>query len=143
MAKFNASGSTLLWGTAESAPATVVGQVISGDVDFGPLNIVEATVLGEGRKTGLAGTFEPLKINATVQWDPVTTTVNQDDILTDFLAKTVVSVGVKFGNSDATFIWGDGNWTNVTAPFAVDDRMQATFSFQSTGAVTYTADSVA
>lgn len=143
MAKFNAAGATFLWGAAAGAPDTTIGQVISGDVDFGNLNMVDSTTIDNTRKTAIPGTFEPLQINVTVQWDPVTTSVNHDDILTDFLAKTTKAVGVKFANSDASFVYADGNWTSVTSAVAVDDRMQASFSFQSTGAVTYTADTVA
>jgi len=137
MAKFNAAGSLIKTGTAGGAPATTIGQVISGSVDFGSLNLVDSTTTGDGRKTSIPGTFEPMGIDVTVQWDPAET--GAASAMTSYLAKTLVSAGLTFSNTDASTAISDGYWTNVTAPIAVDDRLQATFTFQGSGAITYTA----
>jgi hypothetical protein len=136
MAKFNAAGSLFLTGTAGVAPATTVGQVISGDVDFGSLNLVDSTTTADGTKTSLPGTFEPMSMNVTVEWDPAEG--GAAAAMTAYLAKTLVSGGVTFADTGGAAVFSDGYWTNVSSPVAVDDKMQATFAFQGSGARTFT-----
>lgn len=137
MAKFNAAASLIQTGSAGGAPATTIGQVVSGSVDFGSLNLVDSTTTDEGRKTNLPGTFEPLSIDVTVQWDPAE--AGAAAAMTAYLAKTLVSAGLTLSNTAASTIVSDGYWTNVTAPVAIDDRLQASFTFQGSGAITYVA----
>jgi hypothetical protein len=137
MAKFSAAGTLFKTGTAGGAPATTIGQVISGDVDFGSLNMIDTTVTTDGTKTNLAGTFEPMSVNVTVVWDPAET--GAAAAMTAYLAKTLVSAGLTFPDTGAAVVFSDGYWTNVTAPVAIDDKMQASFTFMGSGARTFTA----
>lgn len=137
MAKFPAQGTLFKTGAAGSAPATTIGQVISGDVDFGSVNMIDSTVTSDATKTNLAGTFEPMSINVTVQWDPAE--AGAAAVMTAYLAKTLVSAGLTFPDTGAAVVFSDGFWTNVTAPVAIDDKMQASFTFMGSGARTFTA----
>lgn len=137
MAKFPAAGALFKTGTAGGAPATTIGQIISGDVDFGSLNMIDSTVTTDGTKTNLAGTFEPMSINVTVMWDPAE--AGAAAAMTAYLAKTLVSAGITFPDTGAAVVYSDGYWSNISSPVAVDGKMEATFAFKGSGARTFTA----
>ncbi len=137
MAKFSIAGALIQTGTAGGAPATTIGQVISGEIEFGSLNLIDSTVTTDGTKTNLAGTFEPISLSAVVMWDPAE--AGAAAAMTSYLAKTLCAGGVTFPNTGAATVFSDGFWVNVTAPIAVDDKMQATFTFTGSGSRTFTA----
>lgn len=137
MAKFSIKGALFKTGTAGGAPATTIGQVLSGDVDFGAVTPIDSTTTSDDTDTILPGTFAPLAINCTVEWDPAET--GAAAAMTAYLAKTLSSAGLTFPDTGAAVVYSDGYWMNVTAPVAVNDKMQATFTFAGSGPRTFTA----
>ena len=146
MARFTLKGASIVYGASTDPladpfvapnPSTALGQVVSGDCDFGEMNLVDVTVVTDTRKEVLPGTHETLKINATVQWDPALT--GHGAAMTAYLAQNLVSVGIVFPDTGAAKVVANGYWTNVTAPVSVDGAMQATFAFVGTGPIAFTA----
>lgn len=141
MAKYSIIGTLIKTGTAGGSPSSTIGQVVSGEADFGTRNLIDSTTVNDTTETNDAGNMTPLSINATVQWDPADT--GAAAAMTAFLAGTLISGGVFYRGdgvgSGTPSIYSDGRWTNVTAPIAVNGMMQATFVFSGSGDVTYAA----
>lgn len=124
--------------TLKGATIAGLGQVVSGNIDFGATNLVDTTTVTDERKLNLPGTMEPLSFDATVQWDP-TNAAGQATAMAAYLNKTkVTGATITWPDTGTASVSSDGYWTNVTAPISVDGAMQATFSFKGTGAPTFT-----
>jgi hypothetical protein len=139
MAKFTLKGSTIKIGAAAGAPATVIGQVVSGTCTYGARNMVDMTTVEEDTETNAAGNKAPLNFSVTVALDPGGVAAH-DTVIDAWAAGTLVSAGAFFRDGAASgtkpSIYSDGTWTNVTAPISVNGRMEATFEFMGTGAPT-------
>jgi hypothetical protein len=129
-------GALVKIGAAGGAPATTLGQVLSGSVDLGQVNFADLTVIGDETKVHCAGTKDAMTMEVVVLFDPDVT--EQDTVLDAYIANTKVSAGVTFPQTAAVF-YSDGFWKNATIPLeGPDGKMTATFSFQGTGPITYT-----
>ena len=137
MARYCLKGALVKIGTAGAAPATTLGQVLSGSADLGQVNFADLTVIGDETKVHCAGTKDAMTLEVVVVFDPDDT--NHDAVLDAYIANTKISAGFTFPNTGASVIYADGFWKNVTVPLeGPDGKMTATFSFQGTGPLTYT-----
>lgn len=142
MSKLNVKNAQFLIGTAAGIPATVVGQVRSGSVDLGEQSLIDSTVITDGTKQKVPGVRESMSGTVTVAWDPADT--QHAAVMTKYLGKTLGSIGFKLRTTaasptDIVHFYGDGYFTNVSAPIASnagDALMEATFSFKLTGRYT-------
>lgn len=123
-------------GTAGAEPATSVALTESVEIDLGSTNMVPTTVLGDGTKTQLPGTNEPITLTGTLVFDPGDT--GHDTIVDAKLGKTKVSAGLYYPNTGATEVYSDGWFTEFSTPAVVDGALKASFTFVGTGAPTYT-----
>jgi hypothetical protein len=150
MAKFSCTGSTFKIGTAGSGstaaavngalgapgtPGTTIGQVQSGDADFGELNMIDATTKGNEARVNLPGTRAPMSGTITVAWDKGDTGIAA--AMTAWEGKTLVSFG--FFYADGASVISDGYITNVTAPDEVDGLLTSTITFMGSGKQDYAA----
>jgi hypothetical protein len=131
-----ANNTILKIGTAGIEPATAVGLVETVEIDIGATNMVEISPLGAATKSKLPGTNEPITLTGTLIFDPGD--ANHDTIVDAKLNKTLVSAGLYFPNTDATEVYSDGYFTDLSSPAVVDGSLKASFTFQGTGAPTYT-----
>lgn len=136
MAKYSANGSSVVYGTAGATPAADLGQVESGDVDFGELTLTGVDTLDTTREESVPGTFKAFSFSCVVTWDPALT--GHAAAMTAYLAKTKISAGFIFPDTGAAIVYSDGWWTNITPAVAVDGKLSATFTFKGTGALTFT-----
>lgn len=136
MAKYSANGASVVYGTAGAPPATALGQVESGDADFGELTMTDVSTLDLSRKEFVPGMHESFSFSCVVTWDPALT--GHGAAMTAYLAKTKISAGFIFPDAGAAIVWSDGYWTNVTPAVAVDGKLSATITFKGTGALTFT-----
>lgn len=136
MAKYSANGASVVYGTAAGTPATALGQVESGDADFGELTMTDVSTLDTTRKDYVPGLHESFSFSCVVTWDPALT--GHGAAMTAYLAKTKISAGLIFPDTGAAIVYSDGYWTNVTPAVAVDGKLSATFTFKGTGALTFT-----
>jgi hypothetical protein len=135
--KFSAKGSIIKTGTKDSAPSTEIGQVESGEVDLGGLNLTDVTTLEDLRKNYVPGTHEAMTMNVTLTWDPALT--GHAAAMTAYLAKTQVSAGITYSDAGAAVVYSNGFWSNVSTPVAVDGKLSATFNFKGSGELTFAA----
>jgi hypothetical protein len=135
--KFSAKGAIINTGTKSVAPATQIGQVESGEVDFGELNLINVTTLEDLRKNYVPGTHEAMSMNVTVTWDPAL--IGHAAAMTAYLNKTEVSAGLTYPDTGAAVVYSNGFWTNVSTPVAVDGKLSAAFNFSGSGELTFTA----
>jgi hypothetical protein len=137
MARYCLKGATVKIGsTPGTAPATTLGQVLSGSADLGQVNFADLTVIGDETKVHCAGTKDAMTMEVVVLFDP--DDANHDAVLDAYVANTKVTAGFTFHNTGLSKIWADGFWKNVTIPLeGPDGKMTATFSFQGTSTTTY------
>lgn len=142
MPKLNVKNAQFLYGTAAGVPATVFGQVASGSVDLGEVNLVDTTTITDGTKTSTPGTRDSMSGSVTLVWDPAES--SHAALMTKYLAKTLGSIGFKLRTTaasptDIVHYYGDGYITNISAPIASnagDSAMECTMNFKLTGPFT-------
>ena len=123
-------------GSAGAEPGTTIAQFESGEINLGTINMVDTTGLSDATKTMAPGTKEPIRITGTLRFDPGDN--DHDSIVDAMLAKTLISAGIYYPNNATTEVYSDGYITEFSTPFAVDGALNASFTFQGTGAPTYT-----
>lgn len=136
MARYAANGTILKIGTAGVEPATAVGDVETGEVDFGSTNMIPTVALGDSTGSMLPGTNDPIRVTGTIFLDPGSTV--HDTLVDAKLGKTKISFGLYFPDTGAANIWSDGYVSEFSSPSVVDGALKASFTIQGTGAPTYT-----
>jgi hypothetical protein len=138
MPKLNVKNAQFLFGSAAGIPSTPFGQVVSGSIDLGEVNMVDTTTITDGTKTMVAGTRESISGSVTLVWDPAES--SHAALMTKYLAKTLGSIGFKLRTSSASptdivHYYSDAYITNISAPIgsnAGDSAMECTMSFKGT-----------
>jgi len=138
MAKVSAAGSLFKIGTAGGSPATTIGQVQSGTLDFPDLNEVTLTDITDAAEVWAAGTMGNLEANVTVFFDGSET--GQAAVMTAYAAKTKISFGFVAADAGAATVYSDGYVKSVKGlNGGVNTGLVATIHLKGTGAFTYTA----
>jgi hypothetical protein len=141
MAYIRSQGCTIWRQDDEASPVNTykqIGQVVSIDGPTGSQGTIDVTHLSSVARESIASLPDFGTVSCSVIWDPVTASVEHDELWADFNAGNVVTYQIRLSNSPQTELTFDATITEHPISIAVDDKVGATITFKCTGAVVLT-----
>jgi hypothetical protein len=115
-----------------------IGQVTSIDGPTASQGFVDVTHLSSTAREFITSLPDWGNVSISVIWDPVTASVQHDELYADFVAGNTVTYQIRLSNSPATELTFSAIIIEHPISIAVDDKVGATITLKTTGAVTLT-----
>ena len=115
-----------------------IGQVVSIDGPTGSSGTIDVTHLSSTGREFISSLPDWGTVSLGLIWDPVTASLQHDELWDDFVAGNVRTYQIRLSNSPQTELTFDAYPTEHPVNIAVDDKVGATVTLKTTGAVALT-----
>lgn len=139
MSYIRSQGCTIWRQDDEASPVNSyaqIGQVVSIAGPTGSAGEIDVTHLSSTAREFLQSLPDWGNVTLGVIWDPVTASLQHDELWDDFIAGNTVTYQIRLSNSPQTTLTFSGFINEHPIDIAVDDKVGATITIRTTGAVT-------
>jgi len=139
MAAIRSQGCTIWRQDDEASPANTyaqIGQVISIDGPTASQGEIDVTHLSSTGREFIASLPDWGNVSLGIIWSPGDVSTQHDELWDDFVAGNTVTYQIRLSDSPATTLTFSAFINEHPISIAVDDKVGATITFRTTGAVT-------
>lgn len=138
MAKLKSQGSSIWRMDTSVSPNAYaqIGQVVSIAGPTGSSGEIDVTDLDSTGREFVGSLPDWGNVSLGVIWDPKTTSIQHDDLWTDFNNSTVGTYQIRLSDSPQTTLTFQAYPNEHPIDIAVDDKIGATITLRTTGSVT-------